>query len=479
MNTNLKVIISLDKSHDHPIHLQIYSRFKDAIESGLLKDGDRIPSTRSLASQLGVARGTVENAYAMLLGEGVFVSKGQSGTYVSRPTPFDEAMNSYRTTAHAPEKRIAPQQGTDTADNISHVYLPGCPAFDAFPRKIWSRLTGKRTRSISVEEMRLKEPQGYAPLRRSIAAYLRLARGVACEPEQIFVTNGYQGALDFLSKVLALRGEHVWMEDPGYLLASMLLKDAGATLIRVPIDDEGLIVSAGIEQAPKAKLAIVTPSHHSPLGLPMSTARRTQLLDWANAHDAWIVEDDYDGEFRYSGYPLPSLKSLDRFDRVIYAGSFSKTIFPALKLGYVVVPQSLVDACAQKAFIHQRGFSITPQMIVNDFIAEGHFSRHLKKMRDLYAHRREITAKALTDILDQHLTVGSHKNGMHFVASLDNRYSDADVATNFNQLGYGIHVLSQWTVDPRHNGLIIGFTNVPTRKVAEETALKLKRCLSA
>lgn len=471
-------LITLDISATQPIHLQIYHRFKEAIERNLLKDGDRIPSTRTLASELNVARGTVESAYEMLLGEGIFVSRGQSGTYVSSLLKTSATKNLRTITPASQPSPVLPAD-VEVTRSVSHVYLPGCPAFDAFPKKIWARLNGNRTRSLSGEEMRLKEPQGYEPLRQSIAAYLRLARGVMAEPGQIFMTNGYQGALDFISKVLKLQGQDVWMEDPGYVLASMLLKDMGANIIRVPIDEEGMVVSAGIEKCPDAKLAIVTPSHHSPLGLPLSATRRIELLEWASSHNAWIIEDDYDGEFRYSGYPLPSLKSMDQYDRVIYAGSFSKTIFPALKIGYVVVPQSLVDSCREKAFVYQRGFSLTSQMVVNDFITKGHFSRHLKKMRELYAHRREVTSQSLMNIFEDHIQISSHKNGMHFVVSLEKKYTDTEACTNFNQLGYGIHPISPWTENPDYNGLLIGFTNVTSKKVAEETALKLKGSLMA
>ncbi len=475
MDTSPKTFITLDASETQPIHLQIYHRFKAAIEGNLLHDGDRIPSTRTLASELNVARGTVESAYAMLLGEGIFISKGQSGTYVSTLLRKPAAKKLRTVVPPAVKQPLSEVVHIESATSISPIYLPGCPAFDAFPRKIWARLSGNRTRGLSAEEMRLKEPQGYQPLRQSIAAYLRLARGVVCEPEQVFITNGYQGALDFLGKVLKLTGENVWMEDPGYIMAYMVLKDLGANIIRVPVDDEGLMVTAGIEKCQNAKLAVVTPSHHSPLGLPMSATRRMQLLEWASTNNAWIIEDDFDGEFRYSGYPLPSLKSLDQYDRVIYAGSFSKTIFPALKMGYIVVPQNLVEVCQQKAHIYQRGFPITPQMVVNDFITEGHFSRHLKKMRDLYAHRREITSQALIDVFENTLQIGSHKNGMHFVAGIAAQYSDVEVSQTFNKLGYSIYPISPWTDDPNYNGLLIGFTNVTSKKVAEESAIKLKQ----
>lgn len=478
VDTSSKKLISLSKSDSQPIHLQIYKRFKQAIESHLLKDGDRVPSTRTLSIELNVARGTVENAYSMLLGEGVFTSKGQAGTFVSTPYAFDkESKRSTPKNSSQGLSSVSPTQGPDL-NTYSHIFLPGSPAYDAFPRKIWSRLGSNRMRSMSSIEMSHKDPLGYLPLRQSIATYLRLSRGVVCDPRQVFMTTGYQGGLDFLSKVLRLSGQEVWMEDPGYLFASTLLEDIGAKVIRVAVDNEGLIVSEGIKKSPQAKLAIVTPSHHSPLGMAMSWSRRTQLLDWAGSNDSWIIEDDYDGEYRYSGYPLPSLKSLDQYDRVIYAGTFSKTLFPSLKLGYIVLPQNLVDICTEKANIYQIGSSITSQLIVNDFIAEGHFSKHLNKMRALYSHRREITSHSLSEILGQEIAVNSHKNGMQLVAKIVSGHSDNDVTTAFNKLGYNIHALSNWTTDPNQNGLIIGFTNVANKKAADEAARKLKSCFA-
>jgi len=476
IDTSSKKLIALSKSDSQPIHLQIYHRFKQAIESQLLKIGDRIPSTRTLSSELNVSRGTVETAYSMLLGEGIFVSKGQAGTFVSASFAVDKKSNRTNSQNSAQSVSPAPQNQHIDFNTVSHVFLPGSPAYDAFPRKIWSRLGSNRMRSMSSNDMSLKDPLGYMPLRQSIATYLRLSRGVVCDPCQVFITTGYQGALDFLSKVLKLNGQAVWVEDPGYIFATTLLEDIGANIVRVPVDEDGMIVSQGIQKSPDAELAIVTPSHHSPLGMALSWSRRMQLLEWAGSNNSWVIEDDYDGEYRYSGYPLPSLKSLDQYDRVIYAGTFSKTLFPSLKLGYIVLPQSLVDVCTEKANLYQIGNPIISQLIVNDFIAEGHFSRHLNKMRSLYLHRREITSHSLSEILGQELEINAHKNGMHFVAKITSGHRDIDITTAFNQLGYNIHALSKWTTDPDHNGLIIGFTNVPNKKVADETARKLKNC---
>jgi len=471
-------LITLSKSESQPIHLQIYKRFKDAIEGNLLKDGDRIPSTRTLASELDVSRGTVESAYSMLLGEGVFVSKGQAGTFVNAPYAFEVKPAKHAAINDEQNSLLSSSTKSIQSPSSSHIFRPGSPAYDAFPRKIWSRLGSNRMRSLSSSDMSHKDPLGYLPLRQSIATYLHLSRGVVCDPRQVFITTGYQGALDFLTKALRLHGQEVWMEDPGYLFATTLLLDIGAKVVRVPVDQEGLIVSEGIKKAPNAKLAIVTPSHHSPLGMAMSWSRRTQLLDWAGSNNSWIIEDDYDGEYRYSGYPLPSLKSLDQYDRVIYAGTFSKTLFPSLKLGYIVLPQNLVDICTEKANLYQIGNSITSQLIVNDFIVEGHFSRHLNKMRSLYSHRREITSHSLSEILGQEVEVNSHKNGMHLVAKIVSGHTDVAIAAAFNQLGYNIHVLSKWSTEPSQNGLIIGFTNVPNKKAADEAARKLKACFT-
>lgn len=372
-------IIQLEPVDTLPIHLQIYNRFKQAIEQNLLSDGDRVPSTRTLASELNVARGTVESAYSMLLGEGVLISKGQAGTFVSKLVVLNPSSKNHRAITTQSPKKVNADLGTIKPTNVSPIFLPGSPAFDAFPRKLWSRLSGNSIRRLSMDEMRLKDPEGYGPLRQSISTYLRISRGVVCEPEQVFITNGYQGAVDFLAKVLRVSGQDVWVEDPGYFFSTIVLKDMGANIIGVPVDEDGMIVEEGERKSPNARIAVVTPSHHSPLGMPLSAERRIKLLDWASKNDSWIIEDDYDGEFRYSGYPLPSLKSLDQYDRVIYAGSFSKTLYPGIKVGYIVVPNRLVDLCADKARIYQRGFSLGNQMTINDFIVEGHFSKHLKK----------------------------------------------------------------------------------------------------
>jgi GntR family transcriptional regulator / MocR family aminotransferase len=465
--------ITLGDSESQSIHKQIYNRFKEAIESNLLKDGDRVPSSRSLASELNVARGTVENAYSMLLGEGVFISKGQAGTFVHVPTALNKNNKNYIQKAPKQDQPITSKTTSQITRGCSHVFLPGCPAYDAFPRKVWSKLATSIIRRFSSNEMSYSDPLGYLPLRESIASYLRISRGVICDPSQIVITNGYQGALDLICKTLKLTGEKVWMEDPGYIFATKLLEDIGAELIRVPVDDDGMIVSLGINRAENAKLAIVTPSHHSPLGMALSWSRRTELLDWANTNSSWILEDDYDGEYRYSGYPLPSLKSLDQYGRVIYAGSFSKTLFPSIKLGYVVVPDNLVDAVINKLVLYRASYSLTAQLIVNDFIAQGHFSKHLNKMRGLYAERRELTSQCLVDVLGDRIDITTNKNGMHFVAKLNSDESDINIANSFNSLGYGIHALSNWTTDQSQRGLIIGFTNVANRKMADSADIAL------
>lgn len=467
-------LIRLETAETQPIHLQIYNRFKTAIEKNLLNDGDRVPPSRVLASELNVARGTVESAYSMLLGEGVLISKGQAGTFVSKINSVRVSPKTLRTVIPSPAKEKHIDPVTIRPASVSHVFLPGSPAFDAFPRKVWARLSNNSIRRLSMDEMQLKDPAGYGPLRQSISSYLRISRGVVCEPDQVFITNGYQGAVAFLAQVLKVSGEDVWMEDPGYYFAAIVLKDMGAKIIGVPVDEEGMIVDEGVRKSPNAKLAVVTPSHHSPLGMPMSAERRMKLLTWASKNNSWIIEDDYDGEFRYSGYPLPSLKSLDQYERVIYAGSFSKTLYPGIKVGYIVVPDSLIDVCMEKARIYQRGFSVGNQMTINDFLVEGHFSKHLKKMRELYAHRREITTAALSDVLDGLINISSHKNGLHFVANINGVSKDIDVCRSFNAQGFGIFPVSKTTTNTNYNGLIIGFTNVASKKVAEEAAKKLK-----
>lgn len=475
MTQQTKPLLSLDNIASDPIHLQISQRLKQAIADGKLKHGERLPSTRVLASQLNVARGTVESAYALLMGEGLLITKGQAGSFINITFNDTDKLKSA-----AVKQTTFTQNAKRTATKLENAFLfqPGCPAYDAFPRKTWARLVSSQARQQSFIQLSHAEAMGYLPLRQALANYLRLSRGVNCEAEQIMITLGYQGALDLLIRCLSLSGSDVCMEDPGYLFASRLLEASGANIVPVPVDENGFDIDKAKTLTENPDLIIVTPSHQSPLGMPMSSERRVALLEWAKQSGSWILEDDYDGEFRYSGYPLPALKSLDDAEKVIYVGSFSKTLFPALRLGYMVLPSPLVEIAKKYASLCYQSLPLVSQQVVTAFMAEGHFAMHLKKMRELYAERREITSNALTNILGDYLQVSAHKNGMHFVTELITPEKDQLIAEHFNAHGFAIQALSNWTRRGRYNGLIIGFTSVSNKTIAEETAIQLKGCFT-
>ena len=438
-----------------PLHRQIYDYFRTAISAGQLRPGDRLPSARTLAQQLMVARGTVDAAYAMLAGEGYVIGRRPSGTIVSPGLPGVE----HAAATSKPRPRLAP---THVLTGAAKPFQLGLPAVDAFPRKLWSRLIARQGRELSVADMGYPEHAGYRPLREAIAAYLAVARGILCDARQIVITSGYQGALDAIGRVLLRRGDKIWFEDPGYHLARAALERAGVSLVPVRVDADGLRVADGMARAHDARLAIVTPSHQAPLGVALSLPRRLALLAWASEAGAYVVEDDYDGEFRYTGRPLPALKSIDRADRVLYAGSFSKVLFPGLRLGYLVLPEELVEAFNNIILSRSAGASTFEQRVIATFMREGYFARHLKRMRSLYAARRQALAEALSAVFGERLAVDLEPGGMHLVARVGGGVRDTDLARKAQAAGFAIDALSSRVIRyRREGGLLLGFTNIP------------------
>jgi GntR family transcriptional regulator/MocR family aminotransferase len=340
--------LRIDRALALPMYLQICRRFKTAIEQGHLRAGDRVPAIRALATELNLARGTVELAYRILTDEGYLQVRGAAGTVVSPALPP-------LATPKARPASAAVRLPASVVDHDGSGPRPlqlGLPALDAFPRKVWNRLVGHRLRGSEPSRLASPPPAGHELLRERIATYLGVSRGVSCLPEQVFITTGLRASLELTLSSLGSAAaaaaadgcaeDGFWFEDPGYILGRMFLQNAAVKLVPVPVDDCGLVVEQGIRLSPAAKFAMVTPSHQSPLGVTLSLERRLALLDWAGEAGSWIIEDDYDSEFRYQGRPLPALKSLDRHDRVIYCGTFSKSMFPGLRLAYVIAPMSEV-----------------------------------------------------------------------------------------------------------------------------------------
>jgi GntR family transcriptional regulator/MocR family aminotransferase len=331
----------LDPASDAPFYRQIYDRFRGAITSGLLKPGDRIPSARALTQELGLARGTIDTAYSLLAAEGYIQARGQAGTIV---TP---GLKPRTLAASAPPPSTSGIAAAGFRPDSILPFQMGLPALDAFPRKIWARLGARCVRAMQASEMVHPPVYGLPALRSEIAAYLHVSRGISCSPSQVFVTSGYRQTIALIGHALLKAGDRVWLEDPGYPPTRELLKHMQLEAVAVPVDGEGMLVASGIKAAPRARAAVVTPAHQSPLCVSLSLPRRLALLDWAARNKAWIVEDDYDGEYRYVSRPLPALKSLDRDGRVLYAGTFSKVLFPGMRLAYLVVPESEVERFEQ------------------------------------------------------------------------------------------------------------------------------------
>ncbi|MBP0589705.1 PLP-dependent aminotransferase family protein [Paraburkholderia sp. LEh10] len=466
-----------DASGSAPIHEQIYARYRAMIEQGQLKPGQRVSSLRALAIELGVARGTVQVAYDRLLGEGYLISRGPAGTFVSEhttPAKPERAKSPRAAVHHLPLQDTSGAMFEMEGGDPAALQL-GLPALDEFPRKLWARLMAREVRKAG--SLNKPAPAGYAPLREALAAYLHRSRGIDAQPTQVFVVPAYTAGVALAVDALKLTGASAWVESPGYPPTSHTLGRIGLQICDVPVDDQGVDVGYGRQHFPNARLAVVTPSHQSPTGVALSLQRRVELLDWAGKRGAWIIEDDYDGEYRYRGHPLPALKSLDACDRVVYCGTLSKVLFPGLRLSYVVVSPSLVPSfeLACRRTVHG-GCPELMQAAAAGFIAEGHFARHIKRMRTLYARRRAMLAEALAPYAADGFTVHLQDGGMHLLVDVRDDLDDIVLATRAREAGFAVHALTAWrNGSPGRRGLLMGFTNIRNQAEAKRLVAELMR----
>ncbi len=470
-------VIPFDRRAGKPIYLQLYEGYREAITSRQLKPGQRLPSTRTLAADLNVSRIPVLNAFEQLLAEGYLEAKTGVGTFVASSLPEDALTPGRRPVArHADLRRAARPRRTPGNDlrpwspgpwHISlRAFRVGVPALEHFPFAIWSRLVARHSRKPVAAMMSYSDPMGYAPFRETIAAYLSTARAARCEPEQIMVVNGSQQALQITARVLLDPGSSVWMEEPGYSGAQDAFRMAGASLIPVPVDEDGLDVATGAALCARARAVYVTPSHQYPLGMTMSASRRLQLVNWAMRSGAWIIEDDYDSEYRYGSRPVASLQGLDQDSRIIYLGTFSKVMFPALRLGYMVVPKDLLGLFAAAREVLDICPPVLYQLVLTDFINEGHFGRHIRKMRVLYRERRDALVEALQGEAGSSLEVLNSEAGMHLVALLPRGISDTRASQKAAAQGISAMPLSSTYLKPAsRGGLILGYGNVETKEI--------------
>ena len=465
-----------------PLYQALYSHMRAAILSGELTAGMKLPSTRALAEELNISRNTVLNAYRQLLAEGYLKGREGSGTFVahvlpelllttprstsrltrdSQPPHTESSKPSFSERAKAQIVVSQPPSG----GKLPRPFLAEAPALDVFPYQLWSRLVLRQARQMPRSDFMYQDSAGYRPLREAIVAHITVSRQVHCTPEQVIIVPGSQGALDLAARMLVDTGDPVWLEDPGYSGARGAFLGAGAHIVPVPVDREGLMVDIGVARAPQARLVYLTPSHQFPLGVTMSIPRRLALLDWAKRANAYIIEDDYDSEFRFAARPLATLQGLDNADRVIYIGTFSKVLFPALRIGYMILPPALVDPFLKVRRLIDIHSPILEQAVLAEFMIEGHFVRHLRRMRTVYAERRNALLEAARELP---LEIDSPEAGIHCVGWLPAGMDDLTLANKAADYDLNLTPISSFGIEPlTHKGFLLGYGGFDVREIKD------------
>jgi GntR family transcriptional regulator / MocR family aminotransferase len=486
-----------DRASSTPLHAQLYIQLREAITGGRLRAGTRLPSTRALSTELGLSRNTVQNAFEQLLDEGYLEGRVGSGTYVAAHLP--EEMVAQRDFPRANGTRQKLHTHDFTLPELSHrasvlsaarwpMSLPvdrprafrlNIPALDAFPFDIWARLISQHLQQPTDYLLGYGEPAGYGPLREAISDYLGTTRAVKCCPDQVIIVSGSQQAFDLVAQVLIDPGDAVWVEDPGYIVARQPWVNAGAKIVPVPIDEQGLSVEAGESMNSKPRMVYVVPSHQFPTGATMPLSRRMQLLEMAGRSGAWILEDDYNSEYCYNGPPPAALQGLDEQGRVVYTGTFRRVMFPGLHLGYVVAPTSLVEAFHAARRLLDGPGTVFEQAVLADFISEGHFARHLRRMRKLYAARQETLIQIARRELAGMLSIEATASGMHLVGWLPQGVDDRKVAKSAAAHQVEVQPLSPQSVGPvKRNGILLGFAGFDEQEI-ERGVCRLAAALRA
>jgi GntR family transcriptional regulator/MocR family aminotransferase len=446
----------------------VFDRLRQGILSGTLAAGSRLPPSRTLSEELGVSRQTIVLAYERLAAEGYVRPRPGSGTYVApdlpdaAPMPAAPAAGAGRALSARGARLAALPVNAAPADGLTGSLLAGgIPAPELFPAQAWARCAAKVLKTAAPDLAGYPPPQGLLALRAQIAAYLAASRGLLVDPECVLVTAGTQQALRLAADLLLDPGDAVWVEDPGYIAGRGALLAAGATLVPVPSGPEGIDVAAGVAAARDARLALVAPSHSTPLGGALPVGQRLALLDWAARADAWVLEDDCDTEFRWSGKPLPPLASLDRSGRVIYCGSFSKCLAPALRLGFVAVPKPLLPAFVRLHTLADRGSGSFGQAVLAEFMAQGLLAPHVRRMRTEYANRRAVLLETLARHVPD-MSVVPAPGGLHLTVLLPAGIDEAETVSACRARGLSVAPLAAYYVGPRLlSGLVLGFAATP------------------
>lgn len=467
--------IHLNRDSKIGMSVQLYAALRDIILSGGLRAGERLPATRTLAKETGVSRTTVIDAVDRLVSEGMLESRVGAGTFVTNTLEQQRPSQQFtRSEAQdLPQPRVSYTVGHAEQSFAERTWLPhragafvtALPALDAFPMGHWSRISSRHLRGDRSIVMGYGEPKGYAPLRRAIAAHLSALKGINCDPEQVFVTTGAQHAFSLVGRLFLNPGDKVWIENPGASGARNALLSEGADLVPVNVDSEGIDVEDGLKKAPHFRLAFVTPSHQQPLGVLLSLARRFALLQAAEDAQACIVEDDYDGEFYFGNAPQPALRSIDSNGRVVYVGTFSKSLFPSLRLGFAVVPQRMVDTFDRLFSSWVSGPPTVTQAIVADFMDEGHFATHIRMMRRLYKARHEAlidAARSLEGVIDVQPTTA----GFHTPAFVAHGVDEQKVIAQAANENVNLAPLSRYCLSPiEQRGFVLGFGSATPEEI--------------
>lgn len=452
-------LVVLDSQSNVPLHKQLYEEIRKAILSGRLPRGQRVPSTRALSESLGISRATVTLAYEFLLSEGYLQSSTGSGTYVCRQLP--EAL--LRTDIKDGKKRATLETGLPKRsfrklskygsylkerpwfaygdENEPEIEFSfGRPDMELFPWKTWIQIASQVTKKQDLSLLDCpSKSAGYLPLRAAIASHLSKSRALHCKPEQIIVVNGSQQGIDLVTRILIDRGDLVGIEDPSYIGAKKAFETAGAQLVGLPVDESGMTLEKLKDPAlASMKLLYITPSHQSPTGVVLSLPRRLELLNWAQRTGTYLIEDDYDSEYRYSGRPFPSVAGLDNSESVIYIGTFSKIMFPALRLGYIVVPPGLIEVFTRAKFLVDRHSPLFQQQILAEFISGGHFERHIRKMRTVYEHRRKVMIAALQQHFGNNVEIRGENAGINILIRIHERIDDLLFVKKAREQGVGL-----------------------------------------
>jgi GntR family transcriptional regulator/MocR family aminotransferase len=474
-----------------PASRWLYGALRAAILEGRLRPGARLPATRDLARHYGLSRGTILDAFEQLKAEGYVEATVGSGTYVTRILP-DRLLEVARPTRgravregtaerREPRRLSAYGRRVGLFENLesgpARAFRAHQPALDLFPTTLWAQIAARRLRRATTSLLLSCPPLGYPPLQEAVADYLTTSRGVRCSSEQVAIVSGVQEALDLVARLWVNPGDRVAIEDPGYLGAALVFEAFGANLVPIPLDDQGL--AFGDSPLAGTRLVYVTPAHQFPLGVSMSLPRRLALLEWARTSGAMIFEDDYDSEYRYSGRPMPALQGLARHGQVLFAGSFSKVLFPSLRLGYLVVPDDLVDRFAAVQSLTHRHAPLLEQAVLTDFLAAGHFGRHLRRMREVYAERLSVLLESAGERLAGLLELSRVEAGLQTIGLLGGGIDAKAAVRAAARRGVEVAPLSRYTRGQRvPEGLLLGFAAVDPQEIRRgvgELAVALER----